>query len=170
MTKAKLDKVSVQIAAMALTLSVLSSGFAIYQWWTTGKDEKIRATIDISNKYIEEAVDPIQLQKEESIKRKEVEAGFDRVESLLKLDAPQKIRKHYSSLEYISFLANKGKLDTDYLSQFVICDILNAPDTLIEAGKLSKVLHSACPEKETEKETDDDGGEAKTDKKTESSK
>jgi hypothetical protein len=137
MNKPKFDKISVQIAAMALGVSFLSSGFAIYQWWTSGRDEKIRAAIEVSNKYTEEVIDPKQFGCYYKNVLERADAGQMSFLEVEKLEAPSRIRKHFERLEYISYLANRGKLDTNYLSQFVICGILNASDDLTHL----KTLH-----------------------------
>jgi hypothetical protein len=153
MAKAKLERASVQISALALGISFLSSGFAVYQWWTTGTDEKIRATIDVSNKYIEEAIDPKGLQQQYDIMRREMETGSRTVLDVQKADPSLRIRKHYSRLEYISYLANKGKLDLGYLSQFVVCDVIRAPDDLEEVKKFRERRKLTCP---SDDEVDED--------------
>jgi hypothetical protein len=155
-TKAKLDEATVQISALALGVSLLATGFAIYQWWTTGRDEKIRATIEVSNKYIEEAINPEDLQMQYDVLRRQMAAGQANIFDVEKLDAPLRIKKHYSRLEYISYLANRGKLDLGYLSQFVICDVVEAPDNLTEAKKLREARKLTCPSSEQPDEDKED--------------
>jgi hypothetical protein len=154
MTKAKLDRATVEISALALGVSLLSSGFAFYQWWTTGTDEKIRATIELSNKYIEEAINPKELSSVYDLLVRQMQNGTGSILDVQKLDIPLKIRKHYSRLEYISYLANKGKLDLGYLSQFVICDVVDAPDDLTEVKKFREKQKLTCPSKQPDEEVD----------------
>jgi hypothetical protein len=178
MNKTTVDKTSVQIAAMALVVSLLSSGFAIYQWWTSGRDEKIRATIDVSNKYTEEAVDPNALADSYEIVKNKFQSGTRDFTDKLQA-TPILIKKHFERLEYISYLANRDKLATGYLSQFVICDIERAsddltnlktlipglPDNLAETNKFAIQHNANCADKKAGKETDEQTG-----KETESSK
>ena len=46
-----------QIALVALVLSIVSSIGAVIQWWSSGTDEKIHAAIDLSDRYLDHAVD-----------------------------------------------------------------------------------------------------------------
>lgn len=101
---------------MALLVSFLSSGFAVYQWWTSGRDETIRATVEISNKFNDDAIDPRAVGDSYKIALGQVQAGVGNLTDLEKMEAPLRIRKHFERLEYISFLANKGKVDKGYLS------------------------------------------------------
>jgi len=157
------------IAAMALVVSFLSSGFAVYQWWTSGRDEKIRATIEISNKFNEDAIDPKPLGQSYAVALEEFRSGSKEFTEIAGLEAPNRIRKHFERLEYISYLANRGKLEPDYMSQFVKCDIVHAPadmdylrslplsedpkdekgalelPTLIETTKFAEQLNLVCP-------------------------
>ena len=45
----KIHSTSNQIALFALCLSVLSSGFGIYQRWSSEEDEHVKAAIDLSD-------------------------------------------------------------------------------------------------------------------------
>jgi len=123
MNVTKSDRISLQIAGVALILSFLSSGFAVYQWWMSGRDETIRATIEISNKFNDEAIDPRSLGKSYKVAFNQFQTGSMNLLDLQKLEAPIRIRKHFEQLEYIAYLANRGKLDKNYLSQFILCDI-----------------------------------------------
>lgn len=156
MTKVQIEKMSVQISAMALAVSLVSSGFAIYQWWSSDAAEKIRAAIEASNKYIEESIDPRALKRQDALLRGQLNSGQARVDEVIKLDADWKLRKHYSRIDYIAYLVNTDKLDTRYLSQFVICDILNAPDALTESSKLKQKKTLICPTKnDADKDAED---------------
>jgi hypothetical protein len=151
MTKAQLDRATLQISTFALGASLLATGFAVYQWWTTGTDEKIRATIEVSNKFIEEAINPEELNQQYEMLNRQLQMGQGSILEVQKLDAPLRIRKHYSRLEYIAYLANKGKLDLGYLSQFVICDLVDAPDDLAEVKKFREARKLKCPNEEDDK-------------------
>ena len=94
MNKAKLDQMSVQIAGVAFLVSFLSSGFAVYQWWTSGQDEKIRATIEISNKFNDDAIDPRAVVNSYNLAVNQWSTGFMNRLDLAKMDAPIKIRKY----------------------------------------------------------------------------
>src|SRR5438309_12024659 len=52
------------VAIFSLFVAILSTSFAIYQWWSSGKGERIRAAIEVSNRYISEAVDPYLLLRQ----------------------------------------------------------------------------------------------------------
>jgi hypothetical protein len=54
----KKDRTSDRVAILALGLSILSSAFAAYQWWSSADDAHIRAAIEISNKYDDDAINP----------------------------------------------------------------------------------------------------------------
>jgi hypothetical protein len=122
----KLDRTSDRIAALALSLSILSSGFAVYQWWTSARDEHIRAAIEISNQYTEQAIEPLWVASS-------IELGNGGTDDALN------VVRHYARLEYASYLANRGLVDRRYLSQFLICDIQHAPE---EKEQISARTHS----------------------------
>jgi len=189
--KTKLDKVTVQLSALALGVSFLSSSFAIYQWWTSGRDEKIRAAIEISNKYSDDAIKPRQLARDYEMARSQFLSGAMGRLELEKLDERFKIRKHFNRLEYVAFLANRGQIDTNYLSQLVLCDIARAsddlaflhksdgadvkdfselPDKLEQINKFAKKYHVACPAEENDEDQADKGGNEETKEKMETPK
>jgi hypothetical protein len=115
MPNRKLHLTSNQIALLALGLSILSSGFGVYQWWSSGREDRIRAAIDLSDKYIEQAVTAdVLLQQYRS--------GTANYESL------EPVRRQAARIEYIAFLVNHGYVNPDYLAQRTVCDIIAAAD------------------------------------------
>ena len=38
-------------------VSIGAAAFSVYQWWSGGRSERIRAAIEVSNKYIDQAID-----------------------------------------------------------------------------------------------------------------
>jgi hypothetical protein len=109
-------------------LAILSSGFAIYQWWSSNRQELIRAAIDASNKYIEAAINPYAVMAQR-------ELGFIN-------DA--KIENQFARLEYVSYLANRGLLNSQYLTPFLLCDIRD----MVEWKVGSRFKKPATPEAE----------------------
>src|SRR5262245_50252692 len=105
------------VAIFALVVSVGAAAFSVYQWWSGGRSERIRAAIETSNKYIEQAIDPNYLADQYA--RGELGAE-GRVE----------IEKHYARLEYIAYLGNVGLINVNYLSPFLVCSIVNMPASL----------------------------------------
>jgi hypothetical protein len=125
---------SVQTALLALILSILSSGFGVYQWWSTGRDEKIRAAIDLSDKYITQRID----QKEARSELNQFQTGFGGSSFL------NKIHNQTARLEYIAFLANRNLVNYDYLSQFILCDFLYPLEQSPEVAAFKKTHTIAC--------------------------
>lgn len=115
MAHSKLHLTSNHIALLALTLSVLSSAFGVYQWWSGGKADRIRAAIDLSDRYIDQAVSADLL-------REEVQSGTTGTASL------DPVKRQDARIEYISFLVNHGFVNSDYLAQRAVCDIIKAAD------------------------------------------
>ena len=130
---AKTDRMSDQIAALALGLSILSSGFAVYQWWSSSRDEHIRSAIELSDRYIDQAID-------KGIMVRQFEMG-----QLNSLDMI-KVSKQDARIEYISLLERNGLVNADYLSQRIICDILRSadPQASPEAEKFKGRHPKAC--------------------------
>jgi len=112
---------------------MLSSGFSVYQWWSSAKDEHVRAAIEISDRYIDQAVDA-------DLMRNEFNSG-----TLSSMDMT-KVRNQDARLAYIAFLANRGLVDSAYISQRVVCDIIQTADTDPEASKFKNNHKSGCPD------------------------
>jgi hypothetical protein len=105
------------VAKFALAVSIGAAAFSVYQWWSSGRYERIRAAIEISNKFIDQVVDAdytVNLYR----------AGERGPE------IHTEIGKHYARLEYIAYLGNVGLINVNYLSQFLICSIVYMPVSL----------------------------------------
>jgi hypothetical protein len=133
MAHGKVFLTSNRIALLALGLSVVSSGFAVYQWLSSARDEHIRAAIEASNGYIDQWVNISLLQGQ-------FEKGFADRTSLSPAE------KQLDRLEYIALLANEGLANPDYLSQRVICDIIHNADSesLPQAANFKSHHPAAC--------------------------
>jgi hypothetical protein len=105
-----------RIATLALALSLMSSGFSVYQWWTNEQTEHVHATIDVSDKYISQWKNLHWLKSANELGQ-------------IGLEAPEHIRKQKALLEYIAYLSNKVNLDISYLSNLIICDIITTDDS-----------------------------------------
>jgi hypothetical protein len=105
------------VAKFALVVSIGAATFAVYQWWSSGRYERIRAAMEISNKYIDQAVDP-----DLSLGAYYYVHTGPEVRTV--------IAKHYARLEYIAYLGNVGLINVDYLSQFLVCSIVDMPASL----------------------------------------
>jgi hypothetical protein len=101
-----------QIAILSLVVAALSSLFATYQWWDSGRQDRIRAAIDISNKHLENPLNP-------ELVNKKVAAGMIDFGEV----AP-KLVSFYARLEYAAYLANRGLADERYFSVVLTCDIV----------------------------------------------
>ena len=122
-----------QIALLALVLSILSAISAVYQWWSSGRDEKIRSAIDMSDHYLEQWIDiPITLAR--------INAGQSAGSTDL-----ENVRKQQAKLEYTAFLANRGLINSNYLAQRVTCDIaMWTKDRAPEAERFNNEHPKAC--------------------------
>jgi hypothetical protein len=118
------------VARSALVVSIGAAAFSVYQWWSSGRYERIRAAIEISNKYIDQAIDADQRADEYWAGQSGPETRAD-------------IAKHYARLEYIAYLGNVGLINIHYLSQFLICSIVNMPASVERNQKISLVVSSA---------------------------
>jgi hypothetical protein len=144
----KKDRTSDRVAVLALVLSILSSGFAVYQWWSSAKEERIRAAIEISNKFNDDAVNPAWIASQ-------VTMGYG-----VATEQFTKVGNYFYRLEYVAYLANHDLVDKRYLSESVLCAIVSAKelqDSLLSGsdkdfmfGEIASWLH-AIPMKETTK-------------------
>ena len=105
------------VAKFALVVSIGAAAFAVYQWWSSGRNERIRAAMEISNKYIDQVVDP-------DLSLNAYYAGQAGPE------VRTYIANHFARLEYIAYLGNVGLINVDYLSQFLVCSIVDMPASL----------------------------------------
>jgi hypothetical protein len=121
-----------QIALVALVLSIVSSIGAVIQWWSSGTDEKIHAAIDLSDRYLDHAVDI-------AVTKRRAAWGQNSYED----DAGVQMQE--ARLEYSALLANRGLLNWKYLSQRVACDIVQWADEVgPEAASFSKAHPGVC--------------------------
>ena len=139
-----------QIALLALILSILSSMAAVYQWWSSGRAEEIRAAIDMSDRYIAQGIGMDMLSRR-------IAGGQEDMKFL---------KQEQTLLEYTAFLANRGLLNWRYLAQAVTCDIAGFSDSVgPEATQFNKSHPKACvqkskPDPEAD-EKDDDSAKSK---------
>ena len=135
----KTDLTSHKISLLALTFSIVSFGFGIYQWWSSGRQERIRAAIDLSDRYIDQAVSirSIHLIEEQ------VQSGTTNVLSL------DPAKRQVARLEYIAFLVNHGLVNASYLAQRTVCDIVDLanPGGLPEALAFKNNYPNICLKK-----------------------
>jgi hypothetical protein len=104
---------SSKVATFSLFVAILSTSFAIFQWWNSGRGERIRAAIEISNRYISEAIEPYILIRLLEMGQIQGPANIS------------KIKSQFSRLEYVAYLTNRGLLNADYLSKGLVCDIVD---------------------------------------------
>jgi hypothetical protein len=141
---AKLKLTANQIATLSLALAVASSVFAVYQWWTSDKQEKIRAAIDISNQHLADPVNKVALD----LLARQVQSGQGSI-----VDFAPKLASYRARLEYFAFLANRGLADRRYYSMSLTCDIIGIassdpkedPPTNPQATEFSRREKIACP-------------------------
>jgi hypothetical protein len=135
----------INTALVALVLSVISTGFGVYQWWSSGRDEKIRAAIELSDRYIDQRVDAeLYLNK--------FRAGQGGAKELL-----EPVQNQFARLTYVAFLANRGYVDPNYLSQRLICDLVQLDDP--EAKAFNKSHPKACLTKDDQTQPADAGSD-----------
>jgi hypothetical protein len=139
-----------RIALLALILSILSSIAAVYQWWSSGRDEKIHAAIDMSERYIAQGIGMDLLSRRTASGQEDTKF----------------LKQEQTLLEYTAFLANRGLLDWRYLAQGVTCDIAGFSDSVgPEATQFNKAHPEACAQKSKSDsesdEKDDDSAQSK---------
>jgi hypothetical protein len=129
----KIHFTSNQIALLALGLSVLSSAFGVYQWWSGDRAEHIRAAIDLSDRYVDQAVTADFILNQ-------YQAGAANTSDL------EPVKRQYARIVYIAFLTNLGLVNADYLAQRTICDIIKLadPKKYPEAYKFKKDHPKSC--------------------------
>jgi hypothetical protein len=79
--------------------------------------KRIRAAIEVSNKYIDQAIDADYVVDG-------YRAGERNPEDIAG------VAKHYARLEYIAYLGNVGLINVNYLSPFLTCSIVDMPASL----------------------------------------
>jgi hypothetical protein len=105
------------VAKLALVVSIGAAAFSVYQWWSGGRSERIRAAIEVSNKYIDQAIDADYVVDG-------YRAGERNPEEIAG------VAKHYARLEYVAYLGNVGLINVNYLSPFLTCSIVDMPASL----------------------------------------
>jgi hypothetical protein len=137
-------KKSERMAALSLTLAIISSCFAVYQWWSSDRGARIRAAIELSNQYVEHIVYPQSIFEDYA-------RGEKTFEDLVTVET------YHSRLEYAAFLANQGLVDSDYFSQYLRCAIVKmandgkngkyrlSNETTVEAQHFATEQAKKCP-------------------------
>ena len=141
---AKLKLTANQIATLSLAVAAVSSAFAVYQWWTSDKQEKIRAAIDISNQHLADPVNKVALD----LMARQVNMGQGSM-----LDYAPKLASYQARLEYFAFLANRGLADRRYYSMSLTCEIIgiassdpkDGTPTNPQATEFARREKIACP-------------------------
>jgi hypothetical protein len=123
-----------KIAIVALVLSVITASFSTYQWWDNQRNMRIAAAIEVSKKY------------ESSNTRPLADAVFALVKGKqLTRDQASEIFRNMLEMEYLAFLANRNKIDVDYLSYPIKCSIY-ASHMLLEKFRTQRDVVVTFPE------------------------
>jgi hypothetical protein len=108
-------------AVVALCLSAMTALFSGYQWWHNQLENRIGATIELSNVYLR---DP-ELVGEQRVISNMIAPEYKAS------DEDRALAYHYMRrLQYIAHLANTERLDAEYLSSTIKCDIAVAPELM----------------------------------------
>jgi hypothetical protein len=108
------------IALLALIVSLGSGVFTFYQWKQTDIESRVVAAIDVSRKYSEDKDIPRLIQEYTTSSSQSRSDAFQRL--LLRLN-------------YIAYLANIARLDRNYLSLQISCDIKHIYESYQKKGK-----------------------------------
>jgi hypothetical protein len=128
------------IAIIALLLSIATATFSVYQWWSGRRDAYINNTIELSKSYIEKyhdndskAIATVFKMRDEALKHE----GEFMYEYAIDKNAKEQFWQTWSRLSYVAFLANRGRLDADYMPMELKCSIIvfsNGVQAAIKAG------------------------------------
>jgi hypothetical protein len=119
-------KESNTVAILALCVSIGTAAFSIYQWRSSQTESKINSAIEISKQYIRD--------KELSNGRNELISAQEEIPTA-GTAAAYSFREYIDYLEYISYLANNSRVDEQYISPTLQCDIWEASVLLVDIGK-----------------------------------
>jgi hypothetical protein len=100
-----------RIAIVSLCLSVATGGFTFFQWWNSQREAHIAAAIDISRKLIDQPLSREETAAVITAYRNDT-VPFEQVE---------KITKNAQLLNYVALLANRNKLEKEYLADDIPC-------------------------------------------------
>jgi hypothetical protein len=109
-----MSRLTDRLAVAAFCLSIGTAAFSIFQWWNTEKQNRITAAIELSKNFIKDT-DP-----------ETVEAVWAAAKSPAKISVNQLtlFAKFGDQLNYIALLANKGRIDRDYLHPSIDCSVI----------------------------------------------
>lgn len=99
-------------AIAALSISILTACFSIFQWWNTEKQARILTAIDVSRNFYKES-------NQLSVAIIEVARGKE-----LSDDEADRLSRGQDYLNYIAKLANENQLDKTFLSRDMHCMML----------------------------------------------
>jgi hypothetical protein len=127
------------IAFVSLALALMSTASTIFQWWSSGREERIRAAVDISNSYLEKAVsDPNHILSASQFGFASQEQAFSALREL-------------ERLEFVAYLANRGLVNANYLSHVLTCNIVRMtkdpegePNPASEAQTFARGQNATC--------------------------
>ena len=122
------------ISIVSLFVAVFGTGLSLYQWQKTETNTRIAAAIDVSTKYMQDTT-IIQMRNDfRDFLNSKVAAG----------DLSQKalsVQNYLLYLDYVASLINKDKINEDYVSLYLRCQILwKFPQALMQNNQPPSVL------------------------------
>jgi hypothetical protein len=110
------------IAKIALSLSLISTAFAFYQWSDSQRQNRVNAAVELSKIYLTTG---------------SLSHGYALLLDVEPTEAPGNYEKflparlYLDFLEYVAYLANQGRIDNSYISERIKCDIAHVHKTFI---------------------------------------
>ncbi len=115
--KSKREKWTFRLAIFGALLSVATAAASGYQWWNSAREANINAAIEVSKNYLK---DNDTYNTAVQLTKLSWNNGF------VISDEQYKSLRLVTYLEYISLLINNSKLNVDYVSDTLKCDIHTA--------------------------------------------
>jgi hypothetical protein len=111
-------------AQVAFYLALVTAAFSGFQWWTAQQETAITTAIDMSKRYFDDKDLPIAYR---IVRNWRSSGSFgDDAES-------QVFHKFMLYIEYVSYLANRNRINIDYISNDLRCAVNTAYDAMVTA-------------------------------------
>jgi hypothetical protein len=122
------------VAIVTLLIAIFGAGLSLYQWRNTETDSRIAAAIDVSTKYMQDTT-IIQMRNDFlDFLNNKVAVGDMSQKSL-------SVQNYLIYLDYIATLINNNRVNEDYVSLYLKCQILwRFPSALMSTNKAPAVL------------------------------
>jgi hypothetical protein len=126
------------IARLALFVSLAAFGFSVFQWWTTERDSKVKASIELSNQLV---TNP-HLSEMRRVWFQMPKTNAATASNVVNIESTRMLYVYY---DFVAALLLNGRVDEKYFPVQLNCELASQYHALEDAAKSDPIYSLAIP-------------------------